>query len=69
MTAFLSAVGFVLERSGIVAAALLLLLTGLVYDTAERLGPSRRSLAVCKWLSLALLFVYIGLARLLLASA
>jgi hypothetical protein len=62
-TAFLSAVGFLLARSGIAGAALLLLLTGLTYDTARRHELPEPAGAVCTWLSLALLLAYIGLVR------
>ncbi|MGH1574061.1 hypothetical protein ACRAWG_29750 [Methylobacterium sp. P31] len=63
VTAFVSAVGFLLARSGIVGAALLLLLTGIAYDTARRHELPDPAGAVCAWLSLALLLVYIGLVR------
>lgn len=61
VTAFLSAVGLVLQRNGIVAGSLLLLLSSLVYDTAERLRLARRSITLCAWLGLAALFVFIGI--------
>lgn len=61
VTAFLTAAGRMLERGGVAAAALLLLLVWLIYDTMRRHAPSERNLAVCSWLSLALLLAYVGL--------
>lgn len=63
VTAFLSAVGLVLERNGIAAAALLLLFSWLVYDTSERQGLSRQLHIPLAWLSMTLLFVFIASAR------
>lgn len=61
VTAFLTAAGRMLERGGLAAAALLLLLAWLVHDIARRHAPSERTLATCAWLSLALLIAYVGL--------
>ncbi|WP_336492585.1 hypothetical protein [Methylobacterium nigriterrae] len=61
VTTFVTATGLMLERGGVVAAALLLLLTWLVYDTVRRHAPSKRILAACTWLSMASLLVYIAL--------
>ncbi|MDV2988038.1 hypothetical protein ACSD7O_19150 [Methylorubrum extorquens] len=52
-----------LERGGLAAAALLLLLTWLIYDTMRRHAPSEGNFAACAWLSLALLLAYVGLDR------
>ncbi|GEP07224.1 hypothetical protein [Methylobacterium oxalidis] len=61
VTAFLTASGLTLERGGIAAAALLLLLAWLVHDMVRRHSPSKRTLAACTWLSMASLLVYIAL--------
>ncbi len=63
VTAFLTAAGRMLERGGLTAAALLLLLTWLIYDTMRRHAPSEGNFAACAWLSLALLLAYVGLDR------
>ena len=63
VTAFLTAAGRMLERGGIAAAALLVLLAWLVHDTVRRHAPSKRTLAACTWLSMALLLAYIGIDR------
>lgn len=62
LTAFLSAVGLMLEQRGIVAVALLLLLTWLVNDAAKRLDLAERSIQRCAWLSIGMLFLYISAA-------
>lgn len=60
VTTFLIAVGFSFSRSGVWAAILLLVLSGLIYDTVARYGMSHRSIAACTWLGLVTLFFYIG---------
>ena len=62
-TAFLTAAGHMVERGGLAAAVLLLLLTWLINDTMRRHAPSEGNLAACAWLSLALLLAYVGLDR------
>lgn len=59
VTVFLTASGRMLERGGLAAAALLLLLIWLVYGTLLRHPPSKRTIDACTWLSLVLLFGYI----------
>lgn len=63
VTVFLTASGRMLERGGLAAAVLLLLLTWFVYGTVRRHAPSKRALAACTWLSLALLLAYICFDR------
>ncbi|MGT2478770.1 hypothetical protein ACU4GR_07595 (plasmid) [Methylobacterium oryzae CBMB20] len=63
VVAFLAAAGLTVERGGLAAAALLLFLTGLVHDTAQRHALSRYVRASCAWVSVALLLSYIGLDR------
>jgi hypothetical protein len=62
-TVFLTASGRMLERAGLAAAVLLLLLTWFVYDAVRRHTLSQCTLAACTWLSLALLLAYIGFDR------
>ena len=57
------AVGVLCARSGIVAAALLLLLSGLFYDAATRYGITRCLGAAGAWLGLMMLLFCIGLAQ------
>lgn len=64
VTSFLWAIGISLERSGIVAAALLLLLTWLANDTAVRHNTPKCLLAICAWLSAVLLLAYVGYEQL-----
>ncbi|MEE7492176.1 hypothetical protein [Methylobacterium oryzae] len=63
VVAFLAAAGLTVERGGLAAAVLLLFLTGLVHDTAQRRALSRYVRASCAWVSVALLLSYIGLDR------
>jgi hypothetical protein len=57
------AVGVLCARSGIVAAALLLLLSGLFYDPATRYGITRCRGAAGAWLGLMMLIFCIDLAQ------
>jgi hypothetical protein len=63
VTAFLTAAGRMLERGGLAAAALLLLLAWLIFDTTRRHALSEGNLAACAWLSLVFLLAYVGLDR------
>ena len=62
VTAFLSALGFMLERKGVAAVALLLLLTWLIHDTARRLDLAESSIRACAWIGMGLFFLYIATA-------
>jgi hypothetical protein len=63
VTVFLTASGRMLERGGLAAAVLLLLLTWVVYGMVRNHPPSQRIVAACTWLGLALLLAYIGFDR------
>lgn len=60
VTAFLTAAGRMLERGGVAAAALLILLAWLIHNTMRHHALSERNLAACAWLSLTFLFAYVG---------
>lgn len=59
VVAFVAAAGQMLARGGPAAGMLLMLLTGLVYDTVQRHALSARAFAACAWGSLALLLSFV----------
>jgi hypothetical protein len=60
MTAFLSAITLVVQRSGMLAGLLLLLLSWLLYDLAARLNGLQLISRFSPWVGIILLLTYIG---------
>jgi hypothetical protein len=60
MTAFLSAITLVVQRSGVLAGLLLLLLSWLLYDLAARLNGLQLIGRFSPWVGIILLLTYIG---------